>query len=567
MTSDAGLTSHELQRRAREDEERKKAAADAPVETHTLTSLLEAAGLEHLHACLVDKTSLDEMQSRLLANRPLFLEFLRGHGVDKLGERQKLANQIGKAEKAGQLPNPVRRYPHLEPPVFDEEGGSKEVMTVRLKVPAGTSPNQLKVAFDFDRLTVKYCGGVTSATGKLSGTVRPTECTWQIERAAQPEYDPMADAAEQPDAPDDTLAVSLQKEESGGWKTLFTDSVARRYVAPPKPKTERELAMEARDKEVQKEKDKIKHDILYGRAPINFKPRKMDLGGTTPHWRSHRTKVGETGSRNGYAGDDAPSLTARDHWQTARATMLWREGAVSFDGAPDHPEDSAPFYTWTETEAAITLRAQTERGLPSSALSLKAKRSSVECHVRGRATPWCGFLVGHVDPSRCTLEVVPCVDAAAVSDTLQLTLAKAAKAQLWRAPWPELLAAMEVRERRSNALQDRPRRSVLMASGGWDEMEKDGIWEIVIAVKHGLAPDDFRVGITTNPSALNLHVVGQEDEPIIGGQLWGTLDPERSSWHIRAAKPKGSMKIDEIVLNLAKEKGSVWRGFFKKHYV
>ena len=30
---------------------------------------------------------------------------------------------------------------------------------------------------------------------------------------------------------------------------------------------------------------------------------------------------------------------------------------------------------------------------------------------------------------------------------------------------------------------------------------------------------------------------------------------------------KGSMKIDEIVLNLAKEKGSVWRGFFKKHYV
>ena len=83
------------------------------------------------------------MQSRLLANRPLFLEHLRRHGVEKLGERQKLANQIGKAEKAGQLPNPVRRYPYLEPPTYEEEDGNRETMTVKLRVPAGTTPNQL----------------------------------------------------------------------------------------------------------------------------------------------------------------------------------------------------------------------------------------------------------------------------------------------------------------------------------------------------------------------------------------------------------------------------------------
>jgi len=79
--------------------------------------------------------------------------------------------------------------------------------------------------------------------------------------------------------------------------------------------------------------------------------------------------------------------------------------------------------------------------------------------------------------------------------------------------------------------------------------------------------DDLRVGVTTNPSALNVYIAGREEEPLLGGQLTGLLDPDRCSWRVRAAKAKGTMKIDEIVINLAKAKGNSWRGFFKKHYV
>lgn len=567
MTSEVGLTSHELQRRAREDEEHMKAAGKMATEMHTLSSLLTASGLEHMFAALRDKVKLDELQSRLLANRPMFLEHLRSLGIDKLAERQKLANQIGRAEKAGLLPPPVRRYPHLEPPVYDEEDGSKETITLRLKVPAGTAPNQLKVNLGFDRVEVLYCGGATAANGKLCGSVDPSDCTWQLERSQPPEYEPLLGAAEQPPPPDDTLVISLQKSEPGRWKGLFADAVAKRYVPPPRPKTERELAQEARDKEIQHEKDLLKRDMLHGRAHPGVKPRGMDFSGGTPHWRSHRIRVGETGARNAPDSADKPQLAAREHWQSARAAILWRRGATSVDGEAEHSEGSEPWYTWVETESELTLSARTERGLPPSELSLQARPSSVDCHVRGRATPWCGFLVGHIDPARCCLEVLTNPDEGAVWDTLQLTLAKVQKGRLWRTPWQECLSSVERRERKSALHPDRPRRYELMASDGWDETETDQEWELTLKIKAGPAHDDLRVAVTTNPPALNVHLVGLEDEPLVGGELFGKIVPERSSWHVRAAKSIGSMKVEEIVVRLGKESAGRWRGLIKKHYV
>ena len=562
------LTSQQLQQRQQAARAEAERAELTPLTS--LDSLLEASELGYLAADLADKTSVSDLQSRLLANRPLFLDHIRLLGVTKLGERQKLANAIGKYEKSGQLPLPTRRFPHLEPPIYDEEDG--QTMTVRLKVPAGTAPNQLTLNIEFNTMRAEYCGGVTAAHGTLCGSVKPPDCTWQIERAPQPDYDPLVDASEQAELPDDTMVISLQKEEGGSWKSLFTDSVARRYVAPPKPPTERELAQEKRAKEIQHEKDLVKRDMLYGRLPPDYKPKKMDLSGTKDHWRAHKVKKRDQfgrggGGDDGFAESDAPTLSAKEHWQSASATILWREGAASFSGAPDHPEECGPLYKWVETRSEIIVSAQTERGLPASELSLKANRSSVECYVRGRATPWCGFLVGHVEPSKCRLEVVPSKDPNAISDTLQLTLHKAEANRLWRAPWPELITNIELREKRAARLHDKPTRSMLQVGGGWDELQKDGEWELVVPFKHGLDHDDLRVGVTTNPSALNVYIAGREEEPLLGGQLTGLLDPDRCSWRVRAAKAKGTMKIDEIVINLAKAKGNSWRGFFKKHYV
>ena len=34
-------------------------------------------------------------------------------------------------------------------------------------------------------MSVRYCGGMTAASGKLFAAVKPEECTWQIERGGQ----------------------------------------------------------------------------------------------------------------------------------------------------------------------------------------------------------------------------------------------------------------------------------------------------------------------------------------------------------------------------------------------
>ena len=77
------LTSHELQKRQREAEALAASEREG-LEPFTLSSLLASCDLEHHTSALVDKTTIDELQSRLLANRPLFLEHIRNLGLTRL---------------------------------------------------------------------------------------------------------------------------------------------------------------------------------------------------------------------------------------------------------------------------------------------------------------------------------------------------------------------------------------------------------------------------------------------------------------------------------------------------
>ena len=68
--------------------------------------------------------------------------------------------------------------------------------------------------------------------------------------------------------------------------------------------------------------------------------------------------------------------------------------------------------------------------------------------------------------------------------------------------------------------------------------------------------------------ALSVHVLGQEDSPIVAGSLYGKVEPEKSSWYIREKKKQGTMRVEELVLTLHKASPSgPWRDLFKSHYV
>ena len=226
--------------------------------------LLDEAGLPHLEAVIDGGgASLTDLQARLSSNRPMLLTYLRDLGIERLGERQQLANALTKAEKAGRLP-PPNPMPHLRPATFEEHDDG--TVSVWLQLPANTASSQLKLSLDANSLHVTLAGAPTALAGRLYGLVKPKDCTWQIERAQRAEYDPLVGAAEQPTTPD-TMAITLVKAEPRAWTALFVDGAfARRYIPPPPaPK-------------VPERKEPLKLNKNPGISPLAFKPRKFDPG-------------------------------------------------------------------------------------------------------------------------------------------------------------------------------------------------------------------------------------------------------------------------------------------------
>ena len=73
-----------------------------------------------------------------------------------------------------------------------------DVDDTRAAVASATATNQIKLHADERSLRVEYCGGPTAAHGTLSGRVRHRDVFWEIARTPPREYDPLADAHEQP---------------------------------------------------------------------------------------------------------------------------------------------------------------------------------------------------------------------------------------------------------------------------------------------------------------------------------------------------------------------------------
>ena len=82
-------------------------SGDAAAPSTPLQALLAESGLDHLHEQLAGAGGfeLSAAAADLKASRPAFLTRLKANGVDKLGERQTLANAIAKAGREGRIPS------------------------------------------------------------------------------------------------------------------------------------------------------------------------------------------------------------------------------------------------------------------------------------------------------------------------------------------------------------------------------------------------------------------------------------------------------------------------------
>ena len=304
----------------------------------TLPMLLKEAGLSHLIDPLLDKgATMVGFQALLSTNRPRFLAHLRELGVERLGDRQAVANALTKAEKDERL-QPQHAIPHLRPCVFEEEDAS---LTVRLKLASGITSNQLKVKFDVTSVLVELMGERTTLAGKLFAPIKPNDCLWELERAARPEYDPLLSAREQPPPPEDALVMTLVKAMPSKWTTLFVDAMARRFVPPPPPPP----AGPPRTAPLE-----VKKNAQVG---VGLVPRKLDLEG-----RGRREAEREQRHRQrAHEAERGAALSAKEFWPAAKAQLLWRTGREPQPGAPDHPEESGPLYSWVaESRRARAMR-------------------------------------------------------------------------------------------------------------------------------------------------------------------------------------------------------------------
>ena len=189
-----------------------------------LGQFLQEHGLTELGPKLIEKLSLQEMHGLLMANRPILLERLKEIGIDRLGDRQKLANSLSRASKQGALP-PAPPMPHLEPCTFEE---TAEQLTVWLSVPAGIKAHQMGVDIDANSVQVHVLGERTALRGRLCGHICPAKCTWELQRSPAVEYDPLLEAAEQPAAAADRVVLTLVKATHERWVKLLSNGVARR---------------------------------------------------------------------------------------------------------------------------------------------------------------------------------------------------------------------------------------------------------------------------------------------------------------------------------------------------
>ena len=602
----------------------------------TFEALLAEESLSHLASSLSEVVTLADAQALLSANRPAFLAKLKELGVSKLGERQKLANALSRAEKTGRVAAAVP-VPHMRPCTWTQ---TDEAVTVKLLVAAGTSGRQIDFELDANSLSIRVGGELSSVAGRLAGLVKPTDSTWELERAPPAEPQPYEPASSQPQA-EDLIVVTLVKSRPGEWPTLFQGggrSMAKKSDELPNAPPPRLAPSEA-----PKERPNLESPIATRQPvplgpgggasggaeasnPMAFVPRKLQLGGTTQQRRpaAAAQPTGGGGSGGGGASDaNAPAMSAREHWVGESATLLWRDGASERLTVPDGPEPEGALFWWTEDAEAVRVYARTRRGLQPHDVKLELGGRSADLSVDGRATPWCGMLCGRIDAAASRVDVLPAdateaaaaVAAAAAAqkqsqqqqqqqqagqsqqqagqsqqqagqsqqqagqsppeeeaareppcwDLLRLTLVKAER-RLWVAPWPELLPQLLAQTQRRNL----PPRHELLGSGygdGWQTSQQRDSWTVVLPIKEGAVDaDDVRVAVAAD--AFNLHLVGQEEMPLLAGELHGRVLPDRCSWKVRPAyAADGVARTMEVAVTLRKAEPANWVDLIKTWYI
>jgi len=546
-----------------------------------LGAFLKEEDLTHLFETLEPHGTLGVLGATLTANRVLFLSRLKEWGVVRLVERQKLANSLSKAVKAGRV-GAAPPTPHLAPCSWTQTDDS---LVIKLAVPSGTHSAEIGVAFEVNSLDISVKGEPSSLCGRLHGLVKPADCLWELERAPNPDPAMFAEREDQRDT--DTVLVTLAKAKVGHeWLGLFAGGVgmsAKREKAPPKtapPKAAPKAASQ--------------------NPGLGFVQRKL---------RFDRPGSAQGGGGGGSGSAAAPAVAsaasvrsqpARDHWDAERARFLWREGCAELSGEAESPpavdghaagSGGGPLFWWRETAEAVVLFARTRRGLAPSSLTLDARETSIDLELEGVATPWCGSLCGRASPPGCSATVVSAASARAPSSSsasllddapwavLRLTITKdngGPHARYWRAPFHDLLPLVDAETKRA-AL---PGRGELLDTpdGGWQHAQTGRGFDVQMQFSSetiaGPADADALLRVAVTLSSVSVHVAGRPETPLLAGETHGRLVVGECSWKLTRSKFKGKKgeALWQLELSLVKDAatagvGGYWPELFKVEYV
>ena len=347
-----------------------------PSESLALGSFLKEEDLVHLHDVLESHGGLAELASMLSANRVLFLARLKEWGVSRLVERQRVANGLARAIKAGRV-GTVAATPHLAPCTWTQ---TDDCLVARLAIPAGTPSSAVAVSFEVNAMDIRVHGEASSMCGRLHGVVKPSDCTWELERA--PPAEPAMFELRADQQPHDEVVVTLAKGKAGAeWGGLFASGVgmsSKREKPPPPPEKPKPAPPPPR--------------AGGGVGGVGFVQRKL--------------KLGERGGGNGGGGGEARggarsgkavrSLPARDHWEGERARYVWRTGCGQLRCETESPppveghgaeSGGGPLFWWRETAAEVVLTARTRRGIDLSSLRLDAREAQRRQRQRRQRCP------------------------------------------------------------------------------------------------------------------------------------------------------------------------------------
>ena len=83
-------------------------------------------------------------------------------------------------------------------------------------------------------------------------------------------------------------------------------------------------------------------------------------------------------------------------------------------------------------------------------------------------------------------------------------------------------------------------------------------WQVPIKDRPEFRPDDMRLAVAKD--AFSLHVVGQEDAPLLAGETSGPLNPKGSSWRVANYRTKGTQRLLDIEITLQRAPEGGWSG-------